>query len=199
MSLKKLPERIAQELKSRVEAVVDYEWVRYWCQDESRFGLHTETGRVLTAPGVKPVGEVQWRFQAFWLYGAVEPMTGESYFWEFSHLDSRCFEQYLEQFAAAYPRELHVMQVDGAGAHRAGALKVPEIVILLFQPAYSPQVNPIERCWEWLKSGLKWLTCGDLEELREQVRTRLQLAGRDLIASLTGWWWLIDQLSVSGL
>ncbi|ERN39998.1 hypothetical protein KR51_00034830, partial [Rubidibacter lacunae KORDI 51-2] len=98
---------------------------------------------------------------------------------------------YLEQFASAYPRDLHVMQVDGAGAHRVGALKVPENVILLLQTAYSPQVNPIERCWEWLKSGLKWLNCGDLEELREKVRKRLQLAGRDLIASLTGWRWLM--------
>nr|WP_084202417.1 transposase [Rubidibacter lacunae] len=105
----------------------------------------------------------------------------------------------MEQFVALYPRNLLVMEVDGAGAHRAGALQVPGNVKLLFQPAYSPQVNPIERCWEWVKSGLKWLTCGDLEELREQVRKRLQLAGRDLIASLNGWRWLIDQLSVSGL
>ncbi|ERN40798.1 hypothetical protein KR51_00027880 [Rubidibacter lacunae KORDI 51-2] len=82
---------------------------------------------------------------------------------------SRSYD-FLKEFAAAYPRDLHVMQVDGARAHRAGELQVPENVILMFQPAYSPQENPMELCWEWLKSGLKWLNCSHLEELREKLR-----------------------------
>jgi hypothetical protein len=52
--------------------------MRYFVQDESRFGLKTLVGRVLTACGIKPIGEWQWLFKAFWLYGAVEPATGES-------------------------------------------------------------------------------------------------------------------------
>jgi hypothetical protein len=54
--------------------------MRYFVQDESRFGLHTLVGRILTACGMKPIGKWQWLFKAFWLYGAVEPATGESFF-----------------------------------------------------------------------------------------------------------------------
>ncbi|NJL11296.1 MAG: hypothetical protein HC908_17230 [Calothrix sp. SM1_7_51] len=34
--------------------------VRYWCGDESRFGLQTVTGKLITLTGVKPVGYTQW-------------------------------------------------------------------------------------------------------------------------------------------
>ncbi len=47
--------------------------VRYWCQDESRLGLKTLTGRQITLSGVKPLGIVGWRRENFYLYGAVEP------------------------------------------------------------------------------------------------------------------------------
>lgn len=72
-----------------------YSRIRYFAQDESRFGLKTLTGRRITLPGVKPIGKCQWQFQAFWLYGAVEPLTGEHFFWQFSHVDTDCYEQFL--------------------------------------------------------------------------------------------------------
>jgi hypothetical protein len=70
--------------------------MRYFVQDESRFGLHTLVGRILTACGIKPIGKWQWLFKAFWLYGAVEPATGESFFLQFSYVDTECFLQFLD-------------------------------------------------------------------------------------------------------
>ena len=51
--------------------------VRYWCQDETRLGLKTLTGRTITLKGVKPEGIVRWQRQNFYLYGLVEPATGD--------------------------------------------------------------------------------------------------------------------------
>ena len=56
-----------------------------------------------------------------------------------------CLEKYLELFAAAYPDDLHIIQRDNGGVHNSLNLNIPENVILLFQPAYSAEVNPIER------------------------------------------------------
>jgi hypothetical protein len=39
--------------------------IRYWTQDESRFGLHTITRSVLTALGIKPIRPVQFSYQSF--------------------------------------------------------------------------------------------------------------------------------------
>ena len=53
---------------------------KYWSQDETRIGLKTIESKKNTALGVKPIGKVQWNVKAYYLYGAVAPATGES-FW----------------------------------------------------------------------------------------------------------------------
>ena len=59
-----------------------------WCQDETRIGLRTITRKKLTLRGVKPIGEVQWQFKYYYVYGLVEPKTGRSFFDEFSHFNT---------------------------------------------------------------------------------------------------------------
>lgn len=58
--------------------------IRFLCEDETRLGLKKISGRKITARGVKPIGKVQWQFQATYLYGVVEPKTGEHFFYEFT-------------------------------------------------------------------------------------------------------------------
>src|SRR3712207_8535688 len=50
----------------------------------------------------------------------------------------------------------NVLLLDNARSHTAKRLRVPENVILLFQPPYAPEVNPVERVWEDLKQDLAW-------------------------------------------
>jgi len=162
-------------------------------------GLHTIQRRKLTGKGIKPQGKVQWDFTYLWLYGAVEPLTGESFFYEFTHLDTVCFEKFLELFASKYPLDLHIIQVDNEGFHSSLSLSIPENVILLFQPAYSPEVNPIERLWGYLKEQLKWLRFECIQELRESVQKELKNLTNEIIGSLTGWEFILDAISVAEL
>ena len=106
-----------------------------------------------------------WNFTYLWVYGAVEPLTGEGFFYEFTHLDTVCFEKFLELFASKYNEDLPIIQVDKVGFHNSLNLSIPENVILLFQPAYSPEVNPIEKLWGYIKEQLKWLRFEQIEEL----------------------------------
>lgn len=172
--------------------------IRYWCQDESRLGLKTELGRVITAPGVKPIQSVQWQRQAFYLYGIVEPKTGDSFFYEFSHLDAICFEQFLKLVSEAFPTHLNLIQVDNAPAHTA-ELEIPENIVLLFQPPHSPELNPIERVWQDIKVDLKGEVFETLDSLREALREVLGYLTPDWIASLTGYPHILSALSVAGI
>ncbi len=45
-----------------------------------------------------------------------------------------------------------ILVLDQAGWHVAKALIVPENISLLYLPAYSPELNAIERLWGYLKS-----------------------------------------------
>jgi transposase len=107
---------------------------------------------------------VQWQFKATYLYGVVEPSTGESFFYEFTHLNSDCFQVFLDLVSEQYKDSILIMQLDQAGAHKAKSLKLPANIILLFQPSHAPETNPIERVWqhvnvyqssEWATDGIK--------------------------------------------
>lgn len=150
-SLKKLPQYLIFINKYLKAPTNKYQKLRYWCEDETRLGLKTIPGRLITLAGVKPVGAMQWRRDNFYLYGIVEPSTGEHFFWEFSHLDTVCFERFLTRFASTYSEDLHIVQVDNGAFHSSRHLRVPENVVLLFQPPHTPEVNPIERCGRKLK------------------------------------------------
>jgi len=91
--------------------------------------------------GVKPIGKVQWNFKAYYLYGAVAPQTGESFWWEFSHLDGMCFQMFLDKLAKTYPAHLNVIQLDNGKFHQSSRLKIPDNILLIFQPPYSPELN----------------------------------------------------------
>ena len=169
--------------------------LRYFAEDESRFGLKTIIGRLITACGVKPIGQRQWLFKAFWLYGAVEPATGESFFWQFSHVDTECYQRFLDEFSKAYPNSLNILQVDNGRFHKGKALVVPENVILLFQPPYCPELNPIERLWEHLKADLKWASFQTLEQLQTKVGQLLAELTPKVTASITGYSFILDALS----
>ncbi len=173
--------------------------VRFFCQDESRFGLKTLTGRRITARGIKPVGKVHWTFKATYLYGMVEPATGEHFFYEFTHCNTDCFECFLKLVAKEYADSILIIQVDQAGWHKAKRLTVPDNLILMFQPAHSPECNPIEQMWQYLKKRLRWTRPKTLDELRELIREQLVDLTTDTIASITGRASILDALSVAGI
>lgn len=164
------------------------------CQDETRLGLKTITGRVITNPGVKPVGLSQWQRENFYLYGVVEPLTGYSFFYEFSHLDGDCFQKFLEMLSAELGEDVAVIQFDQGSFHKIKTLDCPENIIPIFQPPHSPELNPIERFWEFLKSRLQWKNCKTLAQLRQKLAEILNTITPDLIASLTSYNFILEAL-----
>ena len=114
-------------------------------------------------------------------------------------MDSACFQIYLREFALAYPDDLHIIQLDNGPLHKAKKLRVPPNIVLLFQPAHSPELNPIERLWEHLKGQLKWQVFKDIKHLQERVSEVLKSLGQEVITSLTGWTYILDALSAAGI
>lgn len=168
--------------------------IRYLCQDETRLGLKTIPARLITARGVKPVGETQWQRGCFWLYGVVEPLTGFSFFYEFSHLDRPCFQTFLDLLSQQLGDDIALIQLDQATAHTANGLVWPSNIILTFQPSHSPELNPIERLWLALKKQFAWVNCPTLEDLRTLLASELDKLFPELIASLTSYDFILEAL-----
>ena len=58
---------------------------------------------------------------------------------------------FLTHVSQTFQEYFIVMQVDRAGWHQAKDLQIPENIRLIAQPAYSPEVNPVEHIWEELR------------------------------------------------
>jgi len=59
---------------------------------------------------------------------------------------------FLAEFAQTIPEDMHaVMVLDQAGWHDVRALSLPEPITLVPLPAYSPELNPVERVWLYLR------------------------------------------------
>lgn len=114
---------------------------------------------------------------------------------EFSHLDSVCFQRFIDLFAAAFPDSLNLLQLDQASCHTATTLLWPENVIPIFQPAHSPELNPIERLWQDLKKHFKGKNFDSLSTLRDEVFHLINSLSSTAIVSLTGWSYILEALA----
>lgn len=95
--------------------------LRYLCQDETRLGLKTETGKVIMAFGVKPIAPVLWKRDNFWLYGVVEPLSGWHFSQEYDHLNTQRFQQFIDALSDQLGDDIALIQLDQAGAHVTSA------------------------------------------------------------------------------
>lgn len=82
---------------------------------------------------------------------------------------------FLEHVSQTFADFFIVLQVDRAGWHGAKALVVPDNIRLIPQPAYSPELNPVEHIWEDLREKqLPNLALPALDDVVDRVCTGLQ-------------------------
>jgi hypothetical protein len=139
------------------------------CQDETRLGLKTLTGKVITARGVKPVAPILWKRENFWLYGVVEPLSAWHFCQEYAHLNGEDFQQFIDALSLQLGEDIALIQMDQAGAHITKELSWPENLIPVCQPSHSSELNPIERVWEYIKQQLLGEVFTTLGQLRERL------------------------------
>jgi transposase len=169
------------------------------CQDETRLGLKSETGRVITLKGIKPVAPVQWGRENFWIYGVVEPLSGWHFEQEYDHLNSTHFQQFLDALSQQLGDDMAVIQLDQAKAHQALALTWADNLIPVFQPAHSPELNPIERLWQYLKYQLQGENFATLDLLRQRLQQEFTQLAPERVTSLTSYDFILEALFYAAL
>ena len=124
--------------------------VELWAFDEHRAGLKPVLRRVWAKRGRRPVAPAEPRYQWLYLYGFVRPTTGALVWFLCNTVNTALFAAVLARFAAeigAGPDKRVILVLDGAGWHGGGRLVPPEGVRLVFQPSYTPELQPAERLW----------------------------------------------------
>jgi len=145
-----------QELPARLAAVASAHpdrRLRTYFEDESRFGQQGTITNVWARRGSRPTAVRQTEYEYLWVLGAVCPETGKAEGLLSPRLNTEVVNVFLEQFSARLEADEHAVLIwDGAGFHTSKSLRIPQNITLLQLPAYSPELNPIENLWHYLKS-----------------------------------------------
>ena len=127
--------------------------IRIFFQDEARIGQQGTLTRVWARRGSRPTAIRQTEYKWAYLWAAVEPVTGQMAAMITPDVNTDRMSQFLHGLSSMLDAgDLAVVVLDNAGWHRAKALKVPSSLVLLPLPPYSPELNPVERLWQWLRS-----------------------------------------------
>jgi len=119
--------------------------------DEGRFGLQSTVGRCWALRGQRALSPVNPGYQNFYLYSGVAPHTGKSFHWILPWVNTKIMSFYLQKFSLEYSREKILLIMDQAGWHDSQDLFRPANISIELLPAYSPELNPVEKLWQWLR------------------------------------------------
>ena len=113
--------------------------------------MHTKYGRGLTAKGIQPVCNFQQVFEYTYLFGAFSPVTRDQFLLIMPYCIGETFQIFLNQFSEQNKNEYKIIVLDNGAFHKAKKLEIPDNIVLLFLPPYSPELNPAEKIWHHIK------------------------------------------------
>ena len=127
--------------------------VQVWFEDEARFGQQGTLARVWARRGSRPRGVRQNQYTSLYVLTAVCVGTGAASGLISPTLNAGVINLFLEQFSRELAAGSHAILVwDGAAYHTGGELVVPANVSLIQLVPYSPELNPVENLWHYLRS-----------------------------------------------
>ena len=126
--------------------------LQLWFEDEARVGQKGRATHVWFEKGVRPTAPADKRFASVYLFGAVRVGTEEAFARGMPFATAAVMSIFLQEFSTSLAPNAHaVLVLDKAGWHTARRLSVPENISFVLMPAYSPELNPMERVWLYLR------------------------------------------------
>lgn len=134
----------------------------------------------------------QTEYQWVYLWAAVDAVAGEIAAMITPTVNTDLMNRFLQGLGDMLQNDEHaVLVLDNAGWHVARALQVPANITLLPLPPYSPELNPVERLWLWLRSHqLSNRVYADYNDLLERSNRALDSLTPQTLKSVCAAPWL---------
>ncbi len=151
------PEKQDEEVRKRfvdqITTLLEDESVEIWFSDESGFEADPRPKRRWTKKGKKTRVPYQGNHIRMNVIGAVCPRSGQAYMLEFNHVDTDVFQCFLDHMNrdATFERKRQIIVLDNASWHKTKSLRWGKLEPF-YLPAYSPDLNPIEKLWLVIKA-----------------------------------------------
>ena len=142
-------------------------------EDEMSTKLHPKTGYAWSRNG-PPKALTACSHKKLITMGAVAPTTGETLIAHYARNNTQSFITFLKQLEKRFRNKNIILCTDNYPVHHSKAVQkhlTTSNIQLLFQPSYSPDLNPIEQLWNYARK--KWLNTKsppNINSLRELLQ-----------------------------
>jgi len=162
-------------------------------QDEAGFGRINKPKYCWCFKGLRPVVPCHHIREYRYAYGAVEPLTGESFFLVLPYSNTVCMNLFLKELAKTYPNDIIVLVCDGAPWHRSEALEIPKNIRLFYLPPATPEMNPIEQIWKEIrKRGFRNEVFQTLDKVVDRLCGTICSLSNQTVKSITARNWILN-------
>lgn len=127
--------------------------VRVFVSDEARIGQKGTLTRVWAPTGSRPVRVKQCEYDWLYLWAAADAESGDSIAMITPTVNAELMQLFIDGLSKHIkPHEHAILVLDNAGWHHAKSLMWPANVTPMYLPPYSPELNPAENLWQYLRS-----------------------------------------------
>jgi hypothetical protein len=131
--------------------------IEIWFQDEARIGQKNKITRRWAKRGTRPRARHDQRTKSAYIFGAVCPARGVGAALVLPRCNTQAMQWHLDEIATQVRPGAHaVVLLDQAGWHTTDKLDIPENMTLLPLPPRSPELNPVENIWQFMRDN--WLS-----------------------------------------
>ena len=131
--------------------------IELWWQDEARVGQKNKITRRWARRGTRPVAARDQRTQSVYIFGAICPAEGKAAGLILPFCNTVAMNLHLAEISQAVANGAHaVLLMDQAGWHTSDKLDLPANISIVLLPPKSPELNPTENTWQFLRDN--WLS-----------------------------------------
>lgn len=118
--------------------------------------------------GTRPRQPADQRYKSAYLFGAICPARGKGAALALPYADTEAMQLHIDEISRFVARGAHgVVLLDRAGWHTTEKLNIPKNLTLIFLPSRSPELNPVENIWQYLRDN--WLSTTVFESYEDII------------------------------
>ena len=119
-----------------------------------RLGQKNKITRRWARRGTRPRALADLRTKSAYLFGAICPARGAGAAIVMPHANSQAMQHHLDEIARLVRPKAHALMIlDQAAWHTTEKLRIPDNLSLLPLPPKSPELNPVENVWQFLRQN----------------------------------------------
>ena len=131
--------------------------IEIWWQDEARIGQKNKLTRRWARRGTRPRAAHDQRTKWAYIFGAICPAKGKGAGLVMPYCNSHAMTAHLAEISQAVDANAYaVVLLDQAGWHLSAKVQVPDNITLMPLPSRSPELNPVENIWQFMRDN--WLS-----------------------------------------